>query len=204
MSKQNSIVLKTQRAAERIRENRAKFSANYRVEILQRLEKSDFMMCTSSYDVVHRYVGFLLPDNLKFTEKGARVINELLRKHFGEFTQEWLDAEAAHLSRVAEDEALAEEKRGPEEEANAEFYAAAVSRISGLFREGNAITKNYGKLLLLLRNEAPPRFKGSRGARIIHSAMLFQIKWAHNWKELGYFKESEDFFANVEASYVES
>jgi hypothetical protein len=50
-----------------------------------------------------------------------------------------------------------------------------------MLREHDDRVRNYGKLFNHLRTGLGSGFRGSRGVRVIHEAMLAKLKWSTHW-----------------------
>lgn len=138
------------------------------------------------YFVTHRHIGHLLPQELKWTVMGVNVINSVLKAipSIASYFPKWERDVEEHLAEMVVNEERKRLRQLEYEADNNAQYELVCDEIVRLLKAHDGIVRNYGKLFQYLRNGLPPYFRGARGTKIIHAAMIRKLESAgyDHWK----------------------
>lgn len=138
------------------------------------------------YFVTHRHIGHLLPQDLKWTVMGVSVINSILISipTIAPYFPKWEKDIEEHLAEMVVNEAAKRERQREYEADNNTQFEIVCDEIVRLLKSQDWIVRNYGKLFNYLRNGLPQYFRGARGVKIIHAAMMSKLDAAgsEHWK----------------------
>ena len=137
------------------------------------------------YFTTHRMIAHLLPREFTWTCNGIHIVNCLLAESpvTKEAFNTWSVEVENHLKEMRERELEHCIRANRYQAENAEQKKIISDEIIHLLRSKDDRVRNYGKLFNHLHRGLGRNFGGSRGAGIIHAAMLEKLKWASYWEK---------------------
>lgn len=172
-----------------------------------------------SYMMCYRTLTSLLPEDLRFSYIGARALNGALaasQEFAWKMDGAWKQISAVTLEGIAKQEARAQARRDDEQNRISKddqevIYAVQQELLNLIYEKPHRMSvtksgktlpliKHYSELLSYLRGRMEGQYRGIRGVRCIHNAMLAQLAWSEHWHE--WMAKDIEFFEQREREFI--
>ena len=162
------------------------------------LESKPRLVVGSDYARCYRGVAYHLPEDLKFTVRGAKIVNSVLERITATAAlmagpwKERAEANVEDMRKHEETRKADTERRKTEDLQIVEnlrkeiiYLLNAKPQIMDTMRSGRVTprVKYYTGLFKHLRELLNHPYRGSRGVRCIHEAMRLQLAWSIHWDD---------------------